>query len=637
MSSSFFVDQFSEQIWNQKYRGRASDVVAYYSGLGKMMSLGNEKDAVAFTNLMLSKSFSPGGRILALAGRPDAKMSLMNCTTHTIEDDSLESISEAAYTIMRASSRGQGIGVDLSNLRPKNSPVSNAAKTSTGAISFMEMLGTVGATIGQEGRRAALLFSMSVDHPDIYRGGAEDLLCPSCGGSTGCKLCEYTGYIPYDFLHVKRIPGKVENANISVRITDTFMVAVENDDEWILKYEGRSGGYPFEVTSRGLRARDLFHVLAKSAWESAEPGVLYWDTSQRMSNSDLFGSRWKVVGNNACTEQVLDQDGVCLLGSINLANYIIDPYTKDAQVNYGALANDIPVMVKFLDNVVDVELQFGNYISNAQKESLQHLRRIGLGVMGLADMLASLRLPYSSDPMTIETVRNVFSSIRNNAYTASINLAKVRGPAYAWEETESYYRDIVNNGRFYSKLPEYIKRDMYKYGTRNVAILSIAPTGTISNLLGVSSGIEPVFAHQYKRRTRMSGRDEFVDYIHPGVQKAREAGLPDSIYPTAYEVTPHDHLLIQAVIQNYVDSSISKTVNLPASATIADVENIYRTGWEWGLKGISLYRDGSREMQVLYSHETGDEKELCPECKGELVNDSGCILCSSCGYSLCSI
>ena len=221
-SHSWFTDPFAEEIFNTKYRGIRRDIYDHFDHLSKEISLGDPRLARDFYNIMIDKRFCPGGRILAYAGRPTAKVSLMNCTTHEVPGDSLEDISDTAYTIMRASSRGQGIGIDLSNLRPLDSPVNNAAKTSTGAISFMEMFNSVGATIGQEGRRAALLFSLADNHPDLYRQGSKDRICPTCGGA-GCGQCD-DGYTALDFLNVKRFPG-VESANISVRLSDAFMQA----------------------------------------------------------------------------------------------------------------------------------------------------------------------------------------------------------------------------------------------------------------------------------------------------------------------------------------------------------------------------------------------------------------------------
>jgi ribonucleoside-diphosphate reductase alpha chain len=625
---NWFPDDFSEQIFNTKYREYVPDIYTYFRNLASMVAQGNRKLADRFFRLMWEKKFSPGGRILAFGGRPMARLSLMNCTTHEVTGDSLEAISETVYTIMRSSSRGQGIGINLSKLRPAGSPVNNAAKTSTGAISFMEMFSSVGATIGQEGRRAAMLFSISDHHPDLYRPDESTVVCPVCQGA-GCPACK-DGRIPYDFLHVKKIPGRVENANISVMVSDDFMRAVDNDEQWLLYFRGETGGDEFRQDNL-YPAREIFMALSRSARASAEPGILYWDTSKRLSNSDIFGERWQIVGTNACSEEVLDQDGVCNLGSMNLAAYVRDPFSGNATFDYDGFSQDVDLAIEFLDNVVELEIQRGNYVNITQLESLMALRRVGLGVMGLADLLAMTGHPYAATKDTTVFLDQVFSTLKNAAYLASSRLAREKGPALVWDRSEA--SSIVLNG-FYSTLSGYVMVNILRYGLRNATVLSLAPTGTISNFFGVSSSIEPLFAHSFIRRIRMNGHDEFVDYVHPGVHLARSMGIPDSIYQTAHDVSPNDHILVQAIIQQHIDASIAKTVNMPAGTTDADVADIYRKAWRLGLKGLAIYVDGSRTQQVLYSE---PEKEFCPECGGELVKEEGCIHCPACGWGKCSL
>lgn len=627
----WFTDIFSQDIFKTKYQGDSLDVRDFYRRLAGLVSLGDQQLATRFFRLMWEKRFSPGGRILAFGGRPDANISLMNCTTHQVEGDSLEDINLAAYTIMRASSRGQGIDIDISKLRPAGTPVNNAARTSTGAISFMEMLNSIGGAIGQEGRRGALLFSIADDHPDLYRPEDRSAVCPKCGGA-GCNQC-VGGYLPYDFLHVKRIPGKVESANISVRVSDRFMQAVKDGHIWTLLFEGKTGGQPFEHFLR-VRAAYLFRELARCAHASAEPGLLYWDTSKKMSNSNLFGEQWSITGVNACSEQVLDQDGVCNLGSINLAAYVDSPFSDDAWFDADRFVEDVRLAVHFLDNVVSLELDKGVHTNGRQRASLVHLRRLGLGVMGLADALAMLCLPYSSSADTTSFLHKLFQMMRDTAYQASIDLARMKGPAEIWNTADDYHGSVVNGG-FFQMLPQHLRQDILRYGTRNITVLSFAPTGTISNLLGVSSGIEPLFAHEYVRRTRIHGYDELVNYTHPGVCLSRSMSLPDSIWPTAYDVSVDSHLLVQSIVQFYNDSAVSKTLNFPASATVEDIEKAYMMGWQQGLKGMSVYRDGSRDIQILYKKE--EHSGGCEACGEELVHKEGCVECPTCGWGKCTI
>jgi ribonucleoside-diphosphate reductase alpha chain len=598
--SAWFTNPFAEEIWRVKYAGEFEDVEEYYRNLASLIATNPEQEE-AFFDLMWEKKFSPGGRILAFGGRPTASMSLMNCTTHAIEGDSLEAISNASYTIMKASSRGQGIGIDLSALRPRGAPVNNAARTSSGSVSFMEMLNAIGGTIGQEGRRAALLFSLKVDHPDMWNEEG------------------------YDFLNVKKKSGTVENANISVLVTDDYMESVTNGKEWQPVYEGKTGTELFE-TDTTITAKQLFHKIAESAWESAEPGLLMWDTSKKFSNSDLFD--YPIVGVNACTEQILDQEGVCNLGSMNLLAYVEQPFTKRAEFNFEAFNADVKLAIEFLDAVLDVELWTDISISSKQKESVYNLRRVGLGVMGLADAMAALGIKYGWTASSIIFLDDVFMALRDSSYQASIELAKEKGIAPVWQNVEV---DKFLNQGFYRTLPTSM-HDAIKEagGTRNITLLSVAPTGSISNLLGVSSGIEPLFAHEYTRRTRINGQDELIQYVHPGVLLSRELGLPDDLWPTAYEIPPLDHVRMQSIAQRLIDQSISKTVNLPADATIEDVKDVYMEAWKQGLKGVTVYRDGSRQEQVLYQ-----DKDVCPICGNGIIYRDGCRECVSCGWGIC--
>jgi ribonucleoside-diphosphate reductase alpha chain len=627
---SFFTDPFAEEVYETKYAGRFSkNIDGMHKFLAATFCAGDAKMEERIYEALSSKKFCPGGRILAFAGRDDVGgLSLMNCTTHAVEGDTIESISKTMSTIMKASSRGQGIGVNISKLRPKDSPVANAAKTSTGALSFMELFNHVGGVIGQEGRRAALLFSMDVKHPDIYRPGAGDVECPKCRGG-GCMECRFSGKVPYDFLRIKTLPGRVENANISVMVSDDFMYAVKNDQPWELTFDGESGGKSFHV-KKTVRAIDLFTELAACAWRSAEPGVLFIDTQRDLSNSDAFGDRWKVVGTNACSEVVLDQDGVCNLGSINLGAFVVDPFTKDAYFDIEGFRDTVEMAVTFLDNVIEKEIQDHRAVTNTQMESDIALRRIGLGVMGYADMVAFLGERYEESE---DLADEIFGTAKRTAYQTTIHLAKERGACGVWEGTDIHTRSQIVEEGFYKTLPDKLKREIILHGTRNITLLSIAPTGSISNLLGASSGIEPVFALEYKRRTRIHGEDTFVDYVHPGALLSRSMGIPDSVWQTSYEVSPSDHIKVQAAIQSHVDSAISKTVNLPKDASVQDIADLYMLAWELWLKGITVYRDGSRDEAVLYREGEG---EVCPNCGGELIHHGGCKECKDCGTGLCN-
>jgi ribonucleoside-diphosphate reductase alpha chain len=629
---SWFENVFAEEIWKTKYAGKYGNVRKYFKDLVEIISLNDNNSKKKFFELLWEKRFIPAGRILAFGGRPEAFVSLMNCTTHAVQGDSLEDINAAAYAIMRASSRGQGIGIDISKLRPKDAPVNNAARTSTGAISFMEMLAAVAKTIGQEGRRAALLFSIMVDHPDLWRPYKEDVPCARCEGK-GCLNCEGTGFIPFDFLNVKTLPYRVENANISVMITDKFMFDVISDKPWGAYFEGVSGNneFSYHTGTAVVSAKEVFRKIAESAWKSAEPGLLMWDTAKRMSNSDLFG--FPITGVNACSEQVLDQEGVCNLGSMNLFSYVSSPFTENASFNYEKFSRDVGSAIHFLDNVLEVELVHGHPISGAQRNAIKELRRVGLGVMGLADVIAALGYSYG-DADSLKITETIFEVLRNSSYEKSIELAKEFGSAPVWMDKTTEEREEIVNYGFFSTLPSWIKEEIVEHGTRNVSLLSVAPTGSISNLIGVTSGIEPLFAERYTRRVKMNGEDEFIDYVHPGVVMAEGLGVEDA-YTTAYSVTPQEHVWLQVVAQKYVDQAISKTVNMPKESTVEDIEDIYTLAWEQGIKGITVYRDGSRDEQILYVD--SDPKEACPSCGNGLEFKEGCKECPSCGWSACTM
>ena len=626
---SWFANDFAEAIWKKKYAGKYTDVESFYLDLADRVAFGDEVLRSKFFNILWQQKFSPGGRILAGNGRNGAKVSWMNCTTHQIEEDTIESIGNAVEKVMRASSRGQGIGINLSKLRPRGAAVNNSAITSTGAISFMELINHAGGIIGQEGRRAALLFNIDDTHPDLWRPGEQDIKCDKC--TFGCKECNYHGYYPYDFLHIKRIPGKVTNANISVNISDNFMAAVEYDTEWKLQFSSEGSGGKEEF-SNTVRAKELFNELAESAFRSAEPGVLFIDTTRDFSNSDVFGERWKVVGVNACTEQLLDQEGVCNLGSMSLSAYVKHPFTDTAEFDYESFARDVRQAVEFLDNVLDIELDKGNYISEKQRESIINLRRIGLGAMGLADALAMLGIRYGGNKACLSFVDKVFRVMKEEAYTASIDLAELKGPAGVYDDLSYEEMYAVADKAFFATLPDEMRDRIRSVGIRNISVLCIAPNGSIANVLGLSSGVEPLFAKEYIRRFRINGFDEFVNYVHPGVIQSRKACVSDDVWTTAYEVSPEEHVRVQAAAQKHIDQSISKTTNMPSTATVEDVANVYTLAHKLGLKGIAVYVDGSRDIQILH------EKEECPVCEdgGQVINQNGCKECLSCGWSVCT-
>jgi ribonucleoside-diphosphate reductase alpha chain len=498
--------------------------------------------------------FVPGGRILFGAGQP-RKSTLLNCYFFKIREDSIEGIFDFCKEAARTYSYGGGVGTDISVLRPKGSPVNNAAIYSSGSVSFMELLSTTTGTIGQAGRRGALMITLRVDHPDII-----------------------------DFINVKRDLSKVNYANISVKITDEFMKAVENDSEFTLRFKNER----VEV-SRKVRARDIWKQLVRSAWESAEPGVLFWDTIKRESTTEYNGM--EVEGVNPCSEQTLENYGNCCLGSVNLSAFVKEPFTEGASIDWEALTTACQYAVRFLDNVLDYNAD-RHPLPQQRKASLWS-RRIGVGITGLGDMLIKLGLKYDEDS-TIEFVGNLFERIKNVIYDYSTELAREKGsfPAFDLEKHISQ--------PFIQRLDEKVKDKIRKYGLRNAALTTIPPVGSGSILAGCSSGIEPVFALSYIRRSKSLSEGEFKVF-HPLVKQYMEIykindekQLP-SYFVTAHQIKPEMRVKMQATIQKHIDTAISSTVNLPEDITPEQVEKIYMLAWKLGCKGITVYREGSRE------------------------------------------
>src|SRR5712691_7267726 len=490
-----------------------------------------------------------------------------NCYFFQIREDSIEAIFDFCKEAARTYSYGGGVGTDISVLRPKGSPVNNAAIFSSGAVSLMELLSTTTGTIGQAGRRGAQMITIRVDHPDII-----------------------------DFINVKKDLKKVNYANISVKITDTFMRAVERDDDFELKFKNEK-----VELNRKVRAREIWKQLVKGAWESDEPGVLFWDSIKRESTTEYNGM--EVEGVNPCSEQTLENYGNCCLGSVNLSAFVHEPFTDHSKVDWDSLVRATQYAVRFLDNVLDYNAD--RHPLPQQKKASLWSRRIGVGITGLGDMLIKLGLRYDEDA-TIEFVDKLFERIKNVIYEYSTELAKEKGafPAFSAEKHLAQ--------PFIQRLDPRVKESV-KEGIRNAAITTIPPVGSGSILAGCSSGVEPVFALSYTRRSKSLSEGEFKVF-HPLVKEYMSATrvsdlkqLP-SYFVTAHQIKPEMRVKMQATIQRHIDTAISSTVNLPESITPEEVERIYFLAWELGCKGITVYREGSREG-ILETEGSGKKKE----------------------------
>jgi ribonucleoside-diphosphate reductase alpha chain len=514
-----------------------------------------------FLWLLTDFRFVPGGRILHAIENPN-KVTALNCYVIPSPDDSLRGIYKTALELAETFKRGGGCGVDISTLRPKDSPAHDAARVSTGAVSFMELYSLTTGIIGQQGRRGALMLTISDSHPDVL-----------------------------DFCKIKRNRTSVRFANISLRVTDNFMRAVEKNDEWLLHYENAEDG--IEVR-RTVQAKELWNEITIGARDSAEPGCLFWDTIRRYSSSDRY-TGMEVVSTNPCAEEPLEPYGDCCIGSINLAAFVKDSHTQSAKLDIVSLEQTTRYAVRFLDNVL--AWNEGRHPLSGQEEAALRGRRIGLGIMGLADMLCKLKLRYDSDE-GIEFAEKTVEKIKLWAYDESANIAAEKGSFLVFNAP----RHLENP--FFKDFPPKLVAKIDKHGLRNVTLLTIPPTGSIAAMAGVTSGIEPIFDIKYVRRSESLSESVF-EVEHPLLveykkidQSDEEDSLPD-YFVTAHTIAPEKRVLMQAALQRHIDQAISSTVNLTKDTSLETVQNIYRFAWEQGLKGITVYREGSREGILL--------------------------------------
>lgn len=509
--------------------------------------------------LLSDWKFVPGGRILFGAGQKRASTNL-NCYFFPIRDDSIEAIFNWCKEAARTYSFGGGVGTDISVLRPRGSPVNNSAVVSTGAVSFMPLMSMTTGTIGQAGRRGALMISISVEHPDVL-----------------------------EFINVKKDLSKVNYANVSVRVTDAFMEAVKSDSKFRLHFENEK-----VQVEKFVRARDIWDELTKAAWQSSEPGLLFWDTVKRYSTTEY--NDMEVSGVNPCGEQTLENYGCCCLGSINLSAFVKEPFINPS-IDWETLERVSEYATRFLDNVLDYNAD-KHPLPEQAKASLWS-RRIGVGFTGLGDMLIKLRLKYDTDS-SLEFVDRVFSRIRDSVYSYSTVLAEEKGTFNAYNPAKHFAQSYIQ------ELPVEVQDLIHEHGLRNAALLTVPPVGSGSIIAGSSSGIEPVFALTYKRRSKSLSQGEFeveqpilaeyrkVAKVEATTDQQIFPGLP-SYFVTAHQIKPEFRVKMQGVVQKYIDTAISSTVNLPESISLEEVQKIYMQAWEHGLKGITIFREGSRE------------------------------------------
>ncbi len=555
-------NQLGQDIWAKKYQYNGE---TFDEWLDRVTN-NNEK----LKRQILDKKFLFGGRILANRGLPEkgVKVTYSNCYVITPPDDSIEEIFDCAKKLARTYSYGGGCGVDISNLSPRGAKVNNTAKETSGSVSFMDLYSLVTGLIGQNGRRGALMLSLSCEHPDLE-----------------------------EFIGIKQNTDRVTKANISIRITDKFMAAVKNKEPFELSFTRLETG---ETINKTVDAYEIFHKICESNWDFAEPGMLFWD---RIENWNLLScdDEFHYAGTNPCAEEPLPSGGSCLLGSINLSEFV----TKDKTFNFDDFANTVDIAVKALNEVLDEGLPL--HPLKEQRESVHDWRQIGLGIFGLADLLIKMNIRYGSDE-AIHLCDMIGHKMAYQAIKTSAELAKVIG------HYPKYHPEAVSQSAFFS---EHVGDIDVSCGLANSQLLTIAPTGTLSTMLGVSGGIEPIFANYYTRKTEsLHGHDEYYKVYTPIVKNYMDehnidddSELPD-FFVTAQTLDYKERIRMQAIWQKHIDASISSTVNVPNSFTVEEVEDLYMKAWEAGLKGVTIFRDGCKRAGILTLDNTTEEKQL---------------------------
>jgi len=558
------VAAISQQIWDMKYRLKSPDgapvdktIEDTWRRVATALAAPERDPALwaeRFYEALSDFKFLPAGRVVAGAGTART-VTLFNCFVMGAIPDDMSGIfthlREAALTMQQ----GGGIGYDFSTLRPKGAPVKGVGADASGPLSFMDVWDAMCRTIMSAGyRRGAMMATLQCDHPDIEA-----------------------------FIEAKHEPGRLRMFNLSVLVTDAFMQSVKEDGPWELKF----GGTTFKV----LPARELWDKIMRATYSYAEPGVIFIDRINQRNNLYYCES---ISATNPCGEQPLPPYGACLLGSINLASLVLDPFTPEARLDMERLRQVVPVAVRMMDNVVDVS----GFPLDVQTHEARAKRRIGLGVTGLADALILCNVRYGS-ARAVELTESWLKAIEHEAYLASTELAAEKG-AFPLFDQEKYLAGETVRG-----LDSDVRAAIERHGIRNSLLTSVAPTGTISILAdNVSSGLEPVFSFRYTRNVLMPDgtrrEEEVTDYAYRLYRriKGENAPLTDA-FVDVQALSPSDHVVMQAAVQKYIDSSISKTINVPADFAFEAFKDVYLQAYELGCKGCTTYRPNEITGAVL--------------------------------------
>ncbi|MBR6066953.1 MAG: adenosylcobalamin-dependent ribonucleoside-diphosphate reductase [Bacteroidales bacterium] len=643
----FGGDQLAARVWLSKYALKDSDGNLYERTPDDMhhriaaelaridRNYANPVDEKVFFDLLKDfKYIVPQGGPMSGIGNTKQIVSLSNCFVIGNEGltDSYGGVMRIDEEQVQLMKRRGGVGHDLSHLRPAGSPVKNSALTSTGIVPFMERYSNTTREVAQDGRRGALMLSVSIKHPDSE-----------------------------DFIDAKLIAGKVTGANISVKITDDFMKAVIEHRNFVQQYPVDSDN-PMVVKT--VNPENIWKKIVHNAWSSAEPGILFWDTIIRESIPDCYADLgYRTVSTNPCGEIPLCPYDSCRLLALNLYSYVDNPFTPKAKFNFKKFKEHVHFAARMMDDIIDLELEKIDSIlakidSDPEDEEIKHVerhlwekiydkavrgRRMGIGITAEGDMLAALNMRYSSDEANAFAVE-VQKTLAVEAYRASVMMAKERGAFPIFDANREKNNPFIN--RIKEADPE-VYEQMLKYGRRNIAMLTIAPTGTTSIMTQTTSGIEPVFKVYYKRRRKINPNDpeSHVDYVDPDtgekfeeyivyhhkfvdwlkvngynvdeVMRLPEAEIEKIVAKSPYDkATANDidyinKVRMQGAIQKWVDHSISVTINMPNNISADVVAECYMEAWKSGCKGVTVYRDGSRSG-VLVDAKKGDGKEEKP-------------------------
>jgi ribonucleoside-diphosphate reductase alpha chain len=563
------VEEHPEQMWRR---------VA--SGLAQVEKTPEKQAewAKKFYSALKGFKYVPGGRVLSGAGTP-YEVTFYNCFVIPSPHDSRNGIIDNLKLMVDIMSRSGGVGINLSSLRPRGARVKKVNGTSSGPVNWAQLYSTATHDVIQQGgsRRGALMLMINDWHPDVE-----------------------------EFIEVKQDLSKINGANLSVCVTDAFMNAVKKNGDWDLYYpdisdpdydkswdgdidKWKDAGKKV-VVYRTVKAADVWEKICKAAWASAEPGLHFIERSNKRSNTWYFE---KLIATNPCGEQPLGAWAVCNLGAVNLSAFV----DSEGNFDYKDLEEKVQTAIRMMDNVID---STGYYFPENKKQQMG-IRRTGLGTMGLGDALIKMKLRYGSNEAQ-PVIEKIYKTIRDTAYETSALLAAERG-AFPNFDKEKYLQ-----GWFIKKLPSRVRDLIEKNGIRNAVLLTQAPTGTTSLISGVSSGIEPVYDFAMVRKDRTG---EHTIY-HPLYQEWKEANPQDSKAPeyfvSANDLTPEDHVSVQALVQDYTDSSISKTVNAPNVHTVEEVRRLYMQAYDLGCKGVTYMRDGSREGVLSHKDDKAEKK-----------------------------